>query len=139
MSPSFFQTMGVLQSKVEEELEFLDVRSSGPMQLGNGLGGRPGCWAARRMGFQGPPIFLSRIEPTSLIVASSSEQSLCDGHSRLTLTPQPPAGTHDTPWAQCRAVLPEPLLRLGAEGPQEAILPCPKILRIWSGVNGHFL
>lgn len=90
MSPSFFQTMGVLQSKVEEELEFLDVRSSGPMQLGNGVGGRPGCWAARRMGFQGPPIFLSRIEPTSLIVASSLEQSLCDGHSRLTLTPHRP-------------------------------------------------
>lgn len=38
MSPSFFQTMGVLQSRVEEELEFLDVRSWGPTHLGNGVG-----------------------------------------------------------------------------------------------------
>lgn len=43
MSPSFFQTMGVFQRKVEEELEFLDVRSSGPTQLGNGVGGTQGA------------------------------------------------------------------------------------------------
>lgn len=56
MSPSFFQTMGVLQSKVEEELEFLDVRSSGPMQLGNGVGGVQGAglreeWDSRGLQF----------------------------------------------------------------------------------------
>lgn len=38
VSPSFFQMVGVLQSKVEEELEFLDVRSWEPTQLGSRVG-----------------------------------------------------------------------------------------------------
>lgn len=57
MSPSFFQTMGVLQSKVEEELEFLDVRSSGPMQLGNGVGGAPRVLGCKKNGIPGASNF----------------------------------------------------------------------------------
>lgn len=43
MSPYFFQTVGVLQSEVEEKLELWDVRSWGPAQL---VGGG-GTWSAR--------------------------------------------------------------------------------------------
>lgn len=39
MSPSFFQMVGNLQSKAEEELEALDVRNWGPVQLGSRVGG----------------------------------------------------------------------------------------------------
>ena len=35
MSPSFYQMVGSLQSKVEEELEALDVRNWGPVHLGS--------------------------------------------------------------------------------------------------------
>lgn len=38
MSPSFFQMVGSLQSKVEEELEALDVRNWGPAQMGGRVG-----------------------------------------------------------------------------------------------------
>ena len=43
MSPSFFQMVGNLQSKVEEELEVLDVRNGGPVQLGSRMGGTQGA------------------------------------------------------------------------------------------------
>ena len=38
VSPSFFQMVGCLQSKVEEELEVLDVRNWGPVLLGSRVG-----------------------------------------------------------------------------------------------------
>ena len=38
MSPSFFQMVGCLQSKVEEELEVLVVRNWGPVLLGSRVG-----------------------------------------------------------------------------------------------------
>ncbi|GAB5579936.1 coiled-coil domain-containing protein 180 isoform X1 [Prionailurus iriomotensis] len=53
VSPYFFQMVGVLQSKVEEELELLDVRSWGPTRLGSREGaspGVPGCEKIRSLG-----------------------------------------------------------------------------------------
>lgn len=56
MSPYFFQMVGVLQSKVEDELELLDVRSWGPAQLGSGgRGEKTRVW--------GPPAFSSPVSP----------------------------------------------------------------------------
>lgn len=58
VSPAFFQMVGALQSKVEEELESLNVRRWGLCSWGAGWG-HLGCRAVRRTGFQGPPTFPS--------------------------------------------------------------------------------
>lgn len=65
MSPSFFQMVGCLQSKVEEELEVLDVRN-GICAAGEQGGGRPGCWAVRGVGVQGLMTFLSLVSASAL-------------------------------------------------------------------------
>lgn len=59
VSPSFLQMVGALQSKVEEELELLDVRSSGPTQLGSSVGGSTwvlGCEKNRTPGLSNFPV-----------------------------------------------------------------------------------
>lgn len=67
VSPYFFQMVGELQSKVEEELELLDVRSWGPAQLESGVGGwgerSPGVPRYEKTRVQGPQTFLSPVSP----------------------------------------------------------------------------
>lgn len=71
MSPSFLQMVGALQSKVEEELEGLDVRSRGPTQLGRraGVPRALGYEENRSLGASNFPVTSAFI---SLIVASPS-------------------------------------------------------------------
>lgn len=52
VSPAFLQMVGVLQAKVEEELESLEVRGWGPLPLGS-RAGSPGELGREKNGMPG--------------------------------------------------------------------------------------
>lgn len=72
MSPYFFQMVGVLQSKVEEELEFLDVRSWGPAPLGSREGRSPGVPGYEKTRSLGASNFAATSESIPLVLATPS-------------------------------------------------------------------
>ena len=119
MSPYFFQMVGVLQSKVEEELGLLDVRSWGPTRLGSGEGaspGVPGCEKTRSPGAFNFPV---TSESIPLCTASPF------GAPGSSSTPQLPSDTRAAQDSGSECSL-EPLLSLGTEGPRAVISPRPQ-------------